>query len=350
MRSVRRRDNRYICVDRPCEREDRMCRALKLLAFAFVVVCALGAEAQRSADKVPRIGYLVLSPLAEPPSAERAAFLDGLRELGYLPGRNIVIEYRSAAWNRELLPDLAAELVALKVDVIVAVPGAAEAARDSTKTIPIIVPALGDPVEEGFVKSHARPGGNITGPGWSPAELTGKRLELLKEAIPKLSRVAVLWNPTNQGGPRQWQETQSAARKLRVTLQSLEVRDPNDVPKAFSTMTQKRPDALIIVTSALTTAYRPIIIELANRQRIPTMFAVKADVEAGGLISYAPSLSDSFRGAARYVDKVLNGANPGDLPIEDPTKFELVINLKTAKALKLEIPKTLLLQADQVIE
>jgi ABC-type uncharacterized transport system substrate-binding protein len=151
-------------------------------------------------------------------------------------------------------------------------------------------------------------------------------------------------------GPRQWQETQSAARKLRLTLQSLEVRDPNDVPRAFSAMTQKRPEALIIVTSALTTAYRPIIIEFANRQRIPTMFAVKADVEAGGLISYAPSLSDSFRRAARYVDKVLNGANPGDLPIEDPTKFELVINLKAAKALGLTIPPSVLGRADQVIE
>jgi putative ABC transport system substrate-binding protein len=248
------------------------------------------------------------------------------------------------------LPDLAAELVALKVDVIVAVPGAVEAARDATKTIPIIVPTLMDPVDEGLVTSLARPGGNITGPGWSTAELSGKRLELVKEAIPRLSRVAVLWNPANQGGPRQWQETQSAARKLRLTLQSLEVRDPNDVLTAFSAITQKRPDALIIVPSALTTAYRPIIIEFATKQRIPTMFAVKADVEAGGLISYAPSLNDSFRRAARYVDKVLNGANPGDLPIEDPTKFELVINLKTAKALKLNIPKTLLLQADQVIE
>ena len=327
---------------------------MRLIGLAVVLAVSLMlaplAVGAQHASKVRQIGYLVLSPLADPPSAERAAFLDGLRGLGYVAGRNIVIEYRSAAWNRELLPDLAAELVALKVDVIVAVPGAAEAARDATKTIPIIVPALGDPVEEGFVKSLARPGGNITGTGSTAEGLPGKRLELLKEAIPKLSRAAVLWNPANQGGPRQWQETQSAARKLRLTLQSLEVRDPNDVPRAFSAMTQKRPEALIIVTSALTTAYRPIIIEFANRQRIPTMFAVKADVEAGGLISYAPSLSDSFRRAARYVDKVLNGANPGDLPIEDPTKFELVINLKTAKALGLTIPQSLLGRADQLIE
>src|SRR5262249_33283883 len=161
---------------------------------------------------------------------------------------------------------------------------------------------------------------------------------------------AVLWNPANQGGPRQWQETQFAARKLRVTLQSLEVKDPNDVPKAFSVMTRKRPDALITVPSALTTAYRPIIIEFATKQRIATMSATKADVEAGGLISYAPSMTDAFRRAARYVDKVLKGANPVDLPIEQPTKFELVVNLRTAKALGLTIPKSLLVRADQVIE
>ena len=168
--------------------------------------------------------------------------------------------------------------------------------------------------------------------------------------MPKLSRVAILWNPTNEGDKRQWQEAESAARKLRVTLQSLEVRDPNDVSKAFAGMTRKPSGRLDHRCRALTTANRPIIIEFATKQRIPTMFAVKADVEAGGLISYAPSLTDAFRRAARYVDKVLKGANPGDLPIEEPTKFELVINLKTARTLKLAIPKTLLLQADQVIE
>ena len=325
-------------------------RTLTALLSLVAVLSALpGAEAQRP-DKVPRIGYLVLSPLADPPSAERAAFLDGLRELGYVVGQTVIIEYRSAAWNRELLSELAAELVNLKVDVIVAIPGAIDATREATKTIPIIVPALGDPVEEGLVKSLARPGGNITGTGWSAQGLTGKRLELLKEATPKLSRAGVLWNPANQGGPRQWEEVQSAARKLRVTLQSLEVRDPNDVPKAFAAMTQKRPDGLLVIASPITTAYRPIIIEFANKQHIPTMFVTKADVEAGGLISYAPSLTDSFRRAARYVDKVLKGANPGDLPIEEPAKFELAINLRTAKALKLTIPKTLLLQADQTIE
>jgi len=325
-------------------------RALRLLAVVLAIVVAPSGVVAQRPDKVPRIGYLVLSPLVDPPSAERAAFLDGLRELGYVLGQNIVIEYRSAGWNRELLPDLAAELVGRKVDVIVAAPGALDAAREATKTIPIVAASLNDPVAEGLITSLARPGGNITGPGWSTAELGGKRLELLKEAIPRLSRVALLWNPTNEGAQLQLQEAQSAARKLRVTLQPLEVRDPNDVPKAFSTMAQKRPDALLIFPSPLTSAYRPIIIEFATKQRIPTMFSLKADVEAGGLISYAPSITDTFRRAARYVDKVLKGANPGDLPIESPTRFELVINLKAAKAVGLTIPKTLLQQADQVIE
>ncbi|PYN58069.1 MAG: ABC transporter substrate-binding protein [Candidatus Rokuibacteriota bacterium] len=314
---------------------------------AFAAPPTVGGQ---SPSRVPRIGYLVLSPLADPPSAERAAFLDGLRELGYVVGQNLVIEYRSAAWNRELLPDLAAELVARKLDVIVAAPGTVDAARTATKTIPIVFLSFIDPVEEGLVVSLARPGGNITGPGWSTGDLAGKRLELLKEAIPKLSHVAVLWTPTDQAAQRQWQVTQSAAQRLRVTLRSLEVRDPSDVPKAFAAMTQKRPEALVTFASPLTSAYRPFIVEFAMKQRLPTMFALKSDVEAGGLVSYAPSITDTFRLGARYVDRILKGANPGDLPIQGPTRYELVMNLKTAKAVGLTIPKTLLLQADQVIE
>jgi len=207
-----------------------------------------------------------------------------------------------------------------------------------------------DPVETGLAASLARPGGNITGTGSETKKLAGKRLELLKEAIPRLSSVAVLWNPANQFEPPAWRETQAAARRLRVTLQSLEVKNPNDVPQALSAMTRKRPHALIIFASPLTTAYQPIIVEFAAKHRLPTMFALKADVEAGGLMSYAPSSTDAFRRAARYVDKILKGARPGDLPIEDPTRFELVINRKTAKALGLTIPQTLLLQADQIIQ
>jgi putative ABC transport system substrate-binding protein len=326
-------------------------RRIGLAVVVALTLCLapLAAEAQHP-GKVPRIGYLVLPPLADPPSAERAAFVDGLKELGYVVGQSIIIDYRSAAWNRELLPELAAELVELKVDVIVAIPGAVEAARNATKTIPIVVPSLSDPVENGLVASLARPGSNLTGSGGRTADLSGKRLELLKEAFPKISRVAVLWNPANQGAMYQWKGTQSAARLLGVMLESLEVRDPNDIPKAFAAMTHRRINALMIFVSSLTTAYRPIIVEFALKQRLPTMFEVKADVEAGGLISYAPSLSEQFRRAAVYVDKILKGAKPGDLPIEQSTKFELVLNLKTAKTLGLTIPQTLLLRADQVIE
>jgi ABC-type uncharacterized transport system substrate-binding protein len=328
---------------------------MRLIGLAVVLavglaLAPLAAEAQQP-GRVPLIGYLVLSPLADPPSAERAAFLDGLKELGYVAGRNIIIEYRSAGWNRELLPDLAAELVNLKVDVIVAVPGAVEAARDATKTIPLVIPSMADPVENGLVASLARPGGNITGTVWSASEqLSGKQLELLKEAIPRLSRVAVLWNPTNQGGPLQWKGTQSAARRFGVTLQSHEVKDPNDFPRALSAMTRGRPDALLILGSPLTTAYRPIIVEFATKQRVPTMFMLKADVEGGGLMAYSASLPDTFRRAAHYVDRILKGAKAADLPIEQPTKFELVINLKTAKALGLTIPQSLLVRADELIQ
>jgi len=299
---------------------------------------------------VPKIGYLVLSPLAEPPSAERRAFLEGLRDLGYLVGQNLIIEYRSAAWNRELLPDLAAELVQLKVEVIVVVPGATDAAREATKTIPIVVAAANDPAESGLVASLARPGGNVTGTAVSTLDLTGKRLQLIKEAFPKASRVAVLWSPAYEAASLQWKGTQAAARVLGVTLQALEVKDPRDFPGSFSAMTRKRPDALLTFISPLTTAYRPIIVEFATKNRLPTMFAGREAVDAGGLMSYAPNVPDMFRRAAIYVDKILKGAKPGDLPIEQPTKFELVINLKTAKALGLTIPKSVLLQADQVIQ
>ena len=321
-----------------------------VLAVGLGILAApLAADAQRPA-KVPRIGYLVLSPLADPPSAERRAFADGLRELGYVEGQSIIIEYRAANWNRELLPDLAEELVALKVDVIVAIPGAIEAARDATKTIPIVVPAIIDPVGSGFVASLARPGGNVTGTGQLTSELSGKRLELLKEALPKLSRVGVLWNPANQGASGQWKGVQSSARLLGVTLQSHEVKDPNDFPRALSAISGRRPDALVILISPLTTAYRPIIVEFATKQRLPTVFELKADVEAGGLMSYSANLPDVFRRAAHYVDRILKGAKPGELPIEQPTRFELVINMKTAKALGLTIPPSLLVRADQVIE
>jgi len=308
---------------------------------------AVQAQGLRS---IPKIGYLVLSPLADPPSAERRAFLEALRDLGYVVGRNLIIEYRSAAWSRELLPDLAAELVELKVDVMVAVPGAIDAARDATKTIPIVVPAANDPIESGLVASLARPEGNITGTAVSTTDLAGKRLQLIKEAFPKVSRVAVLWSPSYEAAPLQWKETQAAARVLGVTLQSLEVKDPRDFPGAFSEMTRRRPDALVTFISPLTTAYRPIIVEFATKNRLPTMFAGREAVEAGGLMSYAPNVPDMFRRAAGYVDRILKGAKAGDLPFEQPKSFELVINLKTAKALRLAIAQSVLVRADEVIQ
>lgn len=316
----------------------------------MLVLAILMAPLAGQGQRIPRVGYLVLSPLADPPSAERQAFLAGLRDLGYLEGRNIVIEYRSAAWNRELLAELAAELVAQKVDVILAVPGAIEAARDATKTIPIVIPSANDPVESGLVASVSRPGGNVTGSMSSTSELSGKRLELLKQTLPKLSRVAVIWNPANDAEPLQWRETQAAARRLGVTLQSLEVKDPKDMTGAFEAMRRRRPDALITFTSQLTTAYRPIIVEFAAKNRIPTMSAVRDDVVAGGLMSYAHDLRDAFRRAAGYVDKILKGAKAGDLPMEQPTTIEFVVNLKTAKALRLTVPPSVLLGATETIQ
>ena len=302
-------------------------RSVGLVLALVIALAPLAAEGQPV--KVSRIGYLVLPPLVDPPTAERQAFLDRLRELGYVVGQNIVIEYRSANWNRELLPDLAQELVELKVDVIMAAPGTTDAARHATRTIPIVIASGTDPVASRLVPSLARPGGNITGMTFAPAEMAGKRMALLKETFPKLARLAVLWNPANDGAQPEWQEAQSAARVLAIVLQPLEVKDPKDFPIAFSAMTRKRPNALITFPSPLTSAYRP---------------------EAGGLMSYSPNLADVFRRAAYYIDRILKGAKPGDLPIERPTKFELVINLKTAKALNLTIPQSVLVRADKIID
>ena len=213
-----------------------------------------------------------------------------------------------------------------------------------------MVPAGYDPVATGLVTSLARPGGNITGTTFALPEMAGKRLALLKEALPKVSRLAVIWNPANDGAQLDWQQTEAAARTLGLTLQSIEVRDPKDFPRAFAAMTRKRPDALVTLSSVLTTAYRSIIVEFATKQRLPTMFGFRADVEAGGLMSYSASASDLFRRAAYYVDRILKGAKPTDLPVEQPVKFELVINLKTAKALGVTIPPPLLLRANQIID
>jgi putative ABC transport system substrate-binding protein len=321
--------------------------------IGFLVTLALGLVVVPLADaqpvgKVPRIG--VLGPrLAAAFVIQIEAFRQGLRELGYIEGQNLVIEYRYAEENLEL-PALAAELVHLPVDVLVTwTTPAIQAAQQATTTIPIVMAASGDPIRTGFVASLARPGGNITGLTILSAELSAKRLELLTQLVPGLARVAVLWNPANPAIVLEWQATQEAARRLGVQVQSLEIRGPDDFARAFAAATQEHAQALYQTTDALFTMHRAQILDFAARSRLPTSFHSRAYVEAGGLMAYGVNLPDLFHRAATYVDKILRGAKPADLPVEQPTTFELVINLKTAQALELTIPPTLLFQANEVI-
>ena len=304
------------------------------------------AHAQQP-GKMPRIGYLAIGSEVGQVSE---AFLQGLRDLGYVEGKNIIIEYRGDPQRREeRLPELAADLVRLKVDVIVALsPPAARAAKNATKTIPIVIRSTGDPVQGGFVSSLARPGGNITGMTSISSELYGKRLELLKEVIPRLSRVAVLRNP--RGGASDFKEMQSAARSLGLQLHSLEVRGPNDFESAFRAAGKARAQALITIRTPLFNNHRKQIADLAIRSRLPAIYDERAYVEAGGLMSYGTNLADLERRAAVFVDKILKGTKPADLPVEQPKKFELVINLKAAKQIGLTIPPNVLARADKVIK
>ena len=307
------------------------------------------AEAQQP-KKVYRIGFLGGSS-ASAYARFIEAFRQGLRDLGYEDGQNITIDYRYGEGKRDRLPDLSAELVRLRVDVIV-VSGALaiSALKNATKTIPIVMTTVEDPVAQGFVASLARPGGNITGLTNLAPELSGKRLELLKETISKVSRVAVLWDPSTPGSAVTFKETQVVAPALSVQLQSLEVRNSNDFEGAFRAATTERAGALIVLQSLLTNAHRQRIVDLAVNNRLPAMYTQTEYVEVGGLMSYAPSYTDIYRRAAVYVDKILKGAKPADLPVEQPTKFELVINLKTAKQIGLTIPPNVLARADKVIK
>jgi putative ABC transport system substrate-binding protein len=307
------------------------------------------AAAAQQAGKVPRIGFLFYG--SPGPSPELDAFRQGLRELGYIEGQNITIEYRFAGGRVGQLPELAAELVRLKIDVIVT-PGtpASVAAKQATSTIPIVFAGVADAVGAGLVADFARPRGNITGLTGISAELGGKRLELLKEVAPKASRVAVLFNPADRSNVLVLKELQESAPALRLTLQPLGVRGPGEFEGAFVAMSRKRAHALFGAAGILTTEHRKAIVDLAAKSRIPAMWGERQFVEAGGLMSYAVNFYDQVRRAATYVDKILKGAKPGDLPVEQPTKFELVINLKTAKALGLTIPQSLLLRADEVIQ
>ncbi len=319
---------------------------------AVLLAAPLAAEAQQAA-KVARIGYLSTNLAANPHLHE--AFLQGLRDLGYVEGRNVVIEYRDAEGKPERLPALAAELVALKVDVIVVAEAhhAALAAKQATRTIPIVFAAAADPVESGLVTSLARPGGNVTGLSIVAPELVGKCLELLKQAVPGVSRVAVLWEPGAVGERTEkdmLKEADVAARALGVRLQFVEVRGPADFDRAFSDMTRARAGALTVLPSNMFVNERRRLVDLAAKNRLPAVYPWRESVDAGGLMAYGPNLADLFRRAATYVDKILKGAKPADLPVEQPTKFELVINLKTAKALGLTIPPSLLQRADEVIQ
>jgi putative ABC transport system substrate-binding protein len=307
-------------------------------------VTPFAADAQQPGH-VPRIGWLAL---ASPPLIELEGLRQGLRELGYVEGQNILIEGRYAEGKSERLPDLVAELVRLKVDVLLAAGGAAtRAAKQGTTTTPI-VSVSGDPVAAGFVLGLARPGGNITGLAHFTTELSGKRLELLKETFPSLTRVAVLAHTA--ASPTELRATESAAQALGVQLQRLEVQEPAELAPAFAAMTRARADALIVLPSQVFFALRTQITELAAQHRLPAMYEGKEFVEAGGLMGYGPSVPDLFRRTATYVDKILKGAKPADLPIEQPTKFELILNRKTAQALGITFPPTLLVLADEVIQ
>ena len=307
----------------------------------------------QQAAKVARIGYLVGASLSLSPHLHEA-FRQGLRDLGYVEGRNVVIEYRDAEGKYERFPALATELMALKVGVIVvtSTPSAA-VVKQATRTIPIVFTWAADPVGSGLVTSLARPGGNITGSSFLAPDLIGKRLELLKRALPGISRVAALWHPgdyVERMEKDMLTEANLAAGVLGLRLQVVEARGPEDFDRAFSDMTRARAGALTVLPSTMFIIERRRLVDLAAKNRLPAVYTWREFVDAGGLMAYGPNLADLYRRAATYVDKILKGAKPGDLPVEQPTKFELVINLKTAKALGLTIPPSLLARADEVIQ
>jgi putative ABC transport system substrate-binding protein len=307
------------------------------------------ARAQQAA-KVPRIGFLGNSTAALEANLV-GPFREGLRDLGYIEGRNILIEYRWAEGKDERFPGLIVELLALKVEVIVtAGTPASLAVKKTAPSIPLVMAAVGDPIGVGLVASLARPGGNSTGLTAIAPELEGKRLELLREAVPKLSYIAVLWNPDNPFHAGSLKEARTAAQVLGIKVQPLGVRVSEDFPAAFAAILRERPGALLVLADRLFLHNRARIVDFEAKHRLPGVYPYRELVEAGGLMSYGPSYADMHRRAATYVDKILKGAKPGDLPIEQPTKFELVINLKTAKALGLTIPPSLLARADEVIQ
>jgi putative tryptophan/tyrosine transport system substrate-binding protein len=315
------------------------------------IAWSLDVRAQQPAGKVYRIGWLASGSFAAAPHLV-AAFQQGLRDFGWVEGQNVEIEYRFAEGSMERLPELAAELVRLKVDLIVAVATASSAAaKKATDTIPVVMIAVGDPVGVGLIQNLARPGGNVTGLSFSVAmETFGKSLELLKEAVPSVRRVAILSNPVSPAQPLAISSIRSAAQSLGVELQLLEAREPKQFDGAFAAMAKQRVSALLVVADTIFLLDRRRLTDLAALSRLPVAYGYKEHVEAGGLLSYGPSLSDLWRRAAIFANKILRGAKPADLPVEQATKFELVINMKTAEALGLTVPPSLLARADEVIE
>ena len=319
-----------------------------VLAVLLIAALSTGLAEAQSTAKLPRIGWLGLEGHWE--GARQQAFLQGLRELGYIEGKTIIIERRSAHGRAAELPAAAAELVAHKVDVLVALnPPAARAAKAATETIPIVMRSSGDPVKQGMVQSLARPGGNITGVTSSARQLTGKRMELLKEAMPKLSRLAVLWRPGGYNSEQGYKQTQAAAYELGLQLISLEVHSADDFEHAFEVAVKEHADALITVRTPLIVGNRKRIAQLAIESRIPSIYDEREFVEAGGMMSYGANLVESYRRLAFYVDKILRGANPAELPIEQASHFELNLNLKTAKQIGFTFPPELLMRANKVV-
>ena len=320
-----------------------------LVLAVGILTAPLGADAQRPA-KVPRIGVLMpVSTDAAAPNLE--AFRQGLRDLGYVEGRNIAFEYRHARGWDGALPGFATELVRLNVDLILTwgTP-AARAAKQATTTIPIVMGAIADPIGTGIVTNLARPGENITGLSSIATDIEGKRLELLRELIPHASRIATLWNPSNPVSTLILKQTRVAADALRIELVPVGVRAASELEAAFAVIARHRPDGLTVQTEVLLLDQKARILDFVTKSRLPAAYGYREFVDAGGLMFYGPSWLDLFRRAAAYVDKILKGAKPADLPIEQPSKFQLVINLKTAKALGFEVPPALLARADEVIE
>jgi len=328
-------------------------QTVRLAAMLALVLMMLLATSAQPSTPVPRIGWLSAGSPPSGPDPNREAFQQGLCDLGYVAGQHFTITYRYAEGHLDRLPDLAAELVRLPVAVIVTGSStpATRAAKHATSTIPIIMAGIGaDPVEAGLVASLARPEGNVTGVTASSSELWGKRLELLRDAVPRLARLALLWNPTNPGNALCLSEVKSAAVAMGVQLHPLEVREADAFERAFAALAQEPPDALLTCADTLTYAHRSLIADFAVRSRLPTMTPLREAVQAGSLMFFGTSSSGQWRRAAYYVEKTLKGTKPADLPVERPMQFELIINLKTAKALRITMPPSLLLLADEVIQ